>query len=1170
MATLPPFVPPEEIEHLVDANSLARGAKYARDGRVINPDWNDEEHQIEALVMGTASTPYLVNVYLDVDEEENVGYPTAGDCTCPVRTNCKHVAATLCASNDLHRAEIVAGLAGSNGIITASQLRNTTSRLGHPEGESAGQFSSRYPGWNPGPPAPPEPAWRTRLRGFTRSTGPDPVITPLALGFELQSRPSYSRAYRYAKPTKPITARDILAGTIPTLQLRPLVPGKRDNWIKGNTKWSTVSGHRSSLNFNREQAEWFTLFHELYESSERGRYLIDDHINLQEFASPRLWRLLDWATEIDIPFIGFSAGLTVRLGASADFHFDARAGEESHAQSGQPPRQGDHSDDPDIRLRPVVTIDGTIYPQGRALPIEDHGFAGLTVTGKSTIDLVIAPSTTSAGTDLSTLRELLDDPTPIEVPARHIPEFLAEVYPKLSTATTLVSGDDSVEFPQLQPAQLLLTLDFDASTNSVSLAWSWLYHSPKRTFPLVRRYNEDRDSRRETAVLATVREIWPGIGTRPTEKLHGIDTAEFSLTVLPRLEELEEVCIEFAGERPEYKELVEPPHVKVTASDSASNDWFDLGIEITVEGTVIPFVDVFTALATGQDRLLLPDHSFLSLDHPAFEKLRNLLAEAEALSEWSPENPQISRYQAGLWAELDELANETVEAEQWQSSVRALSGIEPITEVAPPVGLQAQLRQYQLEGYRWLVFLWVHGLGGILADDMGLGKTIQTLALIEHARSSGGEAGVGTGTQGDAEAGDAQTRRPFLVVAPTSVVGNWRLEAEKFTPGLRVAVIDATTKKRKSSLDEEIAGADLVITSYAVLRLDAEAFGALDWAGLILDEAQFVKNSAARVHQVARSISAPFRLAITGTPMENSLNDLWSLTSITSPGLFPSKAKFREEFVKPIESGEAPEKMARLRARIKPFMLRRQKELVAAELPAKQEQVLTVELESRHRKLYDTVLQRERKKLLGLLGDMDKNRFAIFRSLTLLRMLALDPAIVDESPDEVPSSKLDALLDHLGDIVAEGHRTLVFSQFTSFLSRIASHLDERGIEHAYLDGSTRQRGKVIESFRKGSAPVFLISLKAGGFGLTLTEADYVFLMDPWWNPATEAQAIDRTHRIGQTKNVMVYRLVSEGTIEEKVVALQQKKAELFSTLMDNGEAFSSAITAADIRELLGE
>jgi SNF2 family DNA or RNA helicase len=296
--------------------------------------------------------------------------------------------------------------------------------------------------------------------------------------------------------------------------------------------------------------------------------------------------------------------------------------------------------------------------------------------------------------------------------------------------------------------------------------------------------------------------------------------------------------------------------------------------------------------------------------------------------------------------------------------------------------------------------------------------------------------------------------------------------------------------------------------------------------------------------------------------------ELWSLFDIVAPGLFPSATRFAEKYQRPIERGVDPRLLPRLRRRIRPFLLRRTKESVAPELPEKQEQVLPVALAPAHRRLYDTVLQRERQKLFGLIDDLDRNRFIVFRSLTLLRMLSLDASLIDDAHAGIPSSKLDALVEQLTEVIAEGHRCLVFSQFTSYLSKVADRLETEGIAFEYLDGSTRDRPAVIDRFREGEAPVFLISLKAGGFGLTLTEADYVYLLDPWWNPASEAQAIDRTHRIGQVRPVTVYRLVASETIEEKVMALKEQKAKLFDAVFDDDELFAQQLTADDLRSLL--
>jgi SNF2 family DNA or RNA helicase len=368
-------------------------------------------------------------------------------------------------------------------------------------------------------------------------------------------------------------------------------------------------------------------------------------------------------------------------------------------------------------------------------------------------------------------------------------------------------------------------------------------------------------------------------------------------------------------------------------------------------------------------------------------------------------------------------------------------------------------------------------------------------------------------------------------------------------------------------LAELAQGVDLVVTSYALLRIDDEVYQGRPWAGLLLDEAQFVKNRTAKVHRAARLVPAPFKLAITGTPLENSLLELWSLLSIAAPGLFPFPDSFKEFYSVPIERNGDVEMLAQLRSRIRPLLKRRTKEQVAPELPAKQEQVLSVTLDLKHRKIYDLALQRERQKVLKLLDDLDGNRFEILRSLTLLRQLSLHPGLATDEHRDVPNAKLDALLEHVEAVEGTGHRTLVFSQFTGLLDLIQERLDNAGVEFTRLDGSTRRRAEVIDRFKSGAAPVFLISLKAGGFGLNLTEADYVFLMDPWWNPATEMQAIDRTHRIGQTRTVHVYRLIAAHTIEERVLALQARKSDLFNSVLDGGDGFGRALTADDIRGL---
>ena len=639
---------------------------------------------------------------------------------------------------------------------------------------------------------------------------------------------------------------------------------------------------------------------------------------------------------------------------------------------------------------------------------------------------------------------------------------------------------------------------------------------------------------------------------RSSAQLQGVAAARFTTDGLDLLRaENPAVVVEVHGDVPDYRQTDVAPTIRLAATDAPSGDWFDLEVAVEVDGEPVPFGHLFRALATGEAFLFLPSGVYVSLDRPELDQLRALITEAGGLHDEESGTLRVTAYQADLWEELRTLGVVDAQSERWRRTVGALVSGPPPGEVAVPTGLRADLRSYQREGFEWLATLWDAGLGGILADDMGLGKTLQTLAVVQRAKETG------------------RLTAPVLVVAPTSVVGGWAVEAARFTPDLTVRTVEQTAKKAGVPLADHSAGADVVVTSYALLRIDFASYDALGWSALVLDEAQFVKNHQAKTHVAARRLDAPVKLAISGTPLENSLMDLWALLSITAPGLFPDPRVFAEQYRVPIERDKDAAALDRLRRRTRPFVRRRTKEEVATELPPKQEQVLTVPLTPRHRKIYDTHLARERRKILGLVEDLDKNRFTIFRSLTLLRRLALAPGLVDPEYEAVGSSKAEAFLELLDEVVAEGHRALVFSQFTGYLALVRERLEQQGVDYCYLDGSTQNRPARVREFKEGQAPVFLISLKAGGFGLNLTEADYCFMLDPWWNPAVEAQAIDRTHRIGQDRAVMVYRMVAEGTIEEKVMALADRKRELFDRVLAGGGTGASApLSAEDIRELL--
>ncbi len=448
-----------------------------------------------------------------------------------------------------------------------------------------------------------------------------------------------------------------------------------------------------------------------------------------------------------------------------------------------------------------------------------------------------------------------------------------------------------------------------------------------------------------------------------------------------------------------------------------------------------------------------------------------------------------------------------------------------------PEDLRAELRSYQRVGVDWLGFLAEAGLGGLLADDMGLGKTIQTLCSV---------------------------RGRTLVVAPTSVLHNWRAEAERFRPGLRCATYHGPDRQ----LDRR---ADLTLTTWAILRLDVDLLAAESWGTVVFDEAQAIKNPDSQVAGAARRIHADFRVALTGTPVENRLEEIWSQMQVLNPGLLGGRSDFRDRFARPIEGGDADAAEA-LRRRLRPFVLRRMKREVARELPPRTDMVLRCELEDRERELYDALRASTRKEVIERLKGGGGVMEAL-EALLRLRQAACHPALVPGQEAE-DSSKVRLLMGHLEKTVAEEHKALVFSQWTSLLDQVEPHLRAAGIAFSRLDGSTRDRGRVVDEFsRQEGPPVLLISLKAGGTGLNLVAADNVVLLDPWWNPAVEEQAADRAHRIGQERPVIVHRIVAKDTVEERILALQEHKRALAAAALDGGAA-AGRLSREDLLALL--
>ncbi|MEU5261899.1 SNF2-related protein [Amycolatopsis sp. NPDC021455] len=1080
-------IDPDEIEAVVGPTFFARGVDYARRNAVLSSRWSNSEHALHGQVLGRGEV-YETSAYFSVVDGQPYGFEH-GECTCPVGFNCKHVAALA---------------------LTAVADEEPPVRVHKPRTVRVGR-----------PLTPKAPSWAASLDSLLGSADPARRPDAIPLAIELALSP---------------------AGRATAVSARLVQPG-RTGWIGGSLSWSKL-GSLTHQGYIEAQVRVLREFYAVHRTRDpnSGYYADVKSIDFAAFESRRLWPLLDEAEAVGIRLVHNRKA----LGEVAPYH----------------PAELclDVTDEGAFVVRPAFYVDGKHVD---VVPIR---FVGQDGHGLVYTD----PTDVQAGDDprhwhIRLARLTKPVPVPLqrmvlagqslEIPAEQASRFRDEYYPRLRHIAPIVSSDETFTPPVISDPTLTLHATYGTG-HALELSWEWAYRIDESEVraPLGPARPEDgyRDAAAERAVLTSLEQSGLPMPGSAETTLAGIDTMRFTTEMLPQLADQAGVAIEIDGTPADYREAGDSVSIGVsTKAGAGETDWFDLDVTITVEGRKVPLTSVFTALATDQPYLLLDDGAYFSLEKPELRTLRQLIEEARALQD-SPGGPlRISRYQVGLWDELAALGVVGRQAKAWQRQLAALRSIDEVDTTNPPATLDARLRPYQLDGFRWLAFLWKFQLGGILADDMGLGKTLQSLALICHAKR------------------EDPALAPFLVIAPTSVVTNWVTESARFAPGLNVVPIGDTTSRRGGTLAETIAGADVVVTSHTLFRLDFDEYAELPWSGLIMDEAQFAKNHQSKIYQCVRQLPTSFKLAITGTPMENSLMELWSLLSITAPGLFPNPARFAEYYARPIEKQGDADLLARFRRRIKPLVKRRTKEQVAADLPPKQEQVLEVDLAPRHRKIYETYLQRERQKVLGLIDDLNRNRFTILRSLTLLRQLSLHAGLVDEKHAKLSSAKVEALLEQLHDVVDGGHRALVFSQFTGFLDFVRRSLDAAGVPYCYLDGKTRNRAAVVKQFKSGQAPVFLISLKAGGFGLNLTEADYCFLLDPWWNPATEAQAVDRTHRIGQTRNVMVYRLIAKGTIEEKVMELKARKAALFAGVMDEGNAFGSNLDADDIRGLFG-
>ncbi len=753
---------------------------------------------------------------------------------------------------------------------------------------------------------------------------------------------------------------------------------------------------------------------------------------------------------------------------------------------------------------------------------------------------------------------------PIRISRAQVPQFLSQDWPRLACEETTESNFTPADFVlQPQPprfllelrgglAQLTALLQCAYGTRIMTLGVTatdeafWLPDPEDST-----RYST-RDLPAERAALARLQYCgFAGPDSQGKLQLLGQDAVlNFFAREYPKLQREWSVSLEerLAKSTSEKLDRIEP-QFQITPSGV---HWFDLGVVFSSSGgEVFSPAEIQRLLLSGQSHTRLKSGKLAFIDTEAVEEFQEVLR--DCAPQQHGQGYRINNQQSGfLEATLQQHQSWRLQApDGWKRQAARQTG--QTAQQCPPLHeLDSVLRPYQKQGVAWLLFLRQNSFGGILADEMGLGKTLQTLAFLRHTRQS--QPGL----------------PPVLIVCPTSVVYNWVAEAARFTPTLRVLALQGATRQEWFA---KVPEHDLIITSYALIRRDAERYRDYEFDTVVLDEAQHIKNRQTQNAQAVKAIKAPHRIVLTGTPLENSVLDLWSIFDFLMPGYLGTAQDFRERYELPIARNKDATSQSRLARRLRPFLLRRLKTEVAADLPAKLEQVSFCQLTPEQRGVYQQIMEASRKELLEAVGTqgLAKSRMLVLTTLLRLRQACCDLRLLQlpHVDAQTASGKLDLFGELLEEIIDGGHRVLVFSQFVTMLKLIQERLTHEGVTYCYLDGSTTDRGAVVDRFQTDATiPVFLISLKAGGVGLNLTGADTVIHFDPWWNPAVEAQATDRAHRIGQTRVVTSYKLIARETVEEKILLLQNRKRELIQATIAGEEGLAGALTWEELQELL--
>ena len=729
--------------------------------------------------------------------------------------------------------------------------------------------------------------------------------------------------------------------------------------------------------------------------------------------------------------------------------------------------------------------------------------------------------------DLHGQDEFLERMQPIFVPATYNPKlFLSEEGSLLTLEIQNIYETEHGDISLPGPNQ-------DLQTGS--------YHFEGKSF-LIR-----RDQEEEEALLTTLMDMRFQLRSSSMWFLEPEEAIAFLLDAYPKLVEAYRVYGEKDLTR--YKVRLTPPNVVASVETQEEDKWFNLEINVEYDDISVPIDKIWKAWTQGKRYVQLKDGTYTSLPESWLEKLGHKLA-ALGLDLEKPPKKRFENFEAPILDKILEDIPETTSDAFWNVLREKLHDFTEIKQVQTPKGLNATLRPYQIQGVSYMNFLHEYHFGGILADEMGLGKTIQTLTFLQYMKEKG-------------------HKGPNLIIVPTSVLPNWEREAQKFVPDMKRLVIYGS---KRENLFKQIESSELIITTYALLRRDLDELLKFEFNAIILDEAQNIKNPNTITARSVRRMQARFRLCLSGTPIENTLLELWSLFEFLMPGFLGSQAAFQKGFVKPIKDGD-DDSLGYLKARVKPFILRRTKNEVAKDLPPKVENIYYSALLEDQMELYTALAKKLKEQVLQDVDEkgIGQSQISILDALLKLRQICCHPRLLKlDMPGlntNLSSGKFEAFKDLVTSIIDDGHKVLVFSQFVQMLHIIRNWLHMVEIPFCYLDGTSKDRFEQVDRFNNSpEIPIFLISLKAGGTGLNLTSADYVIHYDPWWNPAVEDQATDRTHRIGQTRQVFSYKMICENTVEEKILKLQESKKGIADSIIPGQSAWKS-LTRSDLEML---